>query len=116
MVAVCGCCGHQFRAAAYAGQSANLVLQFIHDAAGQFWSDAIGARDHRSVAAANGERQIGGFNRGQYRKPNFAANTLHARKQAEPVTFFAGGKADKAHVVFRHLHFGEDGGEIIRLA
>ena len=107
---------HQFCPAANSRKRADLILQFIDNPAGEFRPDAIGARDHRGVAAANRKREILWFDGGQYRKPHLAAHTLHPCQKAEPVALFARGKADETHVVFADLHFGEYGGEIVGLA
>ena len=113
------CRSNQPSAAANACQHAQtLSLQFVDDPAGEFRPHAVCPRDHCRVTAADGERQICRFNRGEI----WRARPCR-RRPATPVSNSGTsrrsslrGKADKAHIVFADLHFGENRGKIVCFA
>ena len=85
----------------------DLVLQFVDDPHRQLGADAVGAGNHRLVAARDRPAQFDRVEHRQDRQRDPAADALDPGQQPEPVALGGGGEAEQGDRILAHLHFGE---------
>ena len=76
-------------AAGAEGDAAGLVLQLVDDALGELGADALGAGDHRLVAARDGAVELVAGQRGEDGERDPGADALDRGQQPEPVALVA---------------------------
>src|SRR3546814_12429197 len=81
----------------------------MRDALRELRADAVGAGDHRAVAARERALQLADLARRQDGEGGLGADALAAGQPAEPVAFLGAGEADHAQELLSHPHFGVDG-------
>ena len=76
---------------------------------GELGADAVGAGDHRLVAAADGGRQLLGAEHRQYGQRDAAADALHAGQLPECFALSGRTESEQGPAVLADLQLGEDG-------
>ena len=81
------------------------VLQFRHDALGDFRSDPRRARHRGAVAHGDGGGKLGRLERAQDGERNLRADTLYGLQQPEPFALDIAEKAEQPDLILAHVRF-----------
>jgi hypothetical protein len=104
---VCCCARPRNRRRAADCEHAELALQLIGNASGQFWTDAVGTADHRFVFLRHGAREFFGREHREDRQREAAAHALNRRQRAERITLDLRTEAEQRPGILSDLQFGE---------